>query len=72
MIGLDYSEIGNEKNFLHINPLYRKNKDSMNKIRSDYNGSIDFLESIDKDIPKGKLLICFKQLQQHTINFFQF
>lgn len=53
--GLDYSEIGNENNFLHINPQYcRPNKDQTNDVRPDYNGSIDFLESIDKDIPKGK------------------
>lgn len=53
-IGLNYSEIGNENNFLHINPQFvRSNKGETDKLRSDYNGSIDFLESIDKDIPKG-------------------
>ncbi|KAE9524057.1 hypothetical protein AGLY_015538 [Aphis glycines] len=51
--GLDYSEIGNEQNFLHINPQYCRPKGPTNDVRPDYNGSIDFLESIDKDIPKG-------------------
>jgi len=55
--GLDYSEIGNEKNFLHINPQYCRPKGPTNDVRPDYNGSIDFLESIDKDIPKGKFII---------------
>ncbi|CAI6355248.1 unnamed protein product [Macrosiphum euphorbiae] len=51
--GLDYSEIGNENNFLHINQQYCQPKGQKNDVRPDYNGSIDFLESIDKDIPKG-------------------
>lgn len=57
ILGLDYSEIGNEKNFLHINPQYCRPKNLTNDVRPDYNGSIDFLESIDKDIPKGKFII---------------
>lgn len=60
LIGLDYSEIGNENNFLHINLQYHLHKGIKHKVRSDYNGSIDFLESIKKDIPKGKLLISLK------------
>lgn len=60
LIGLDYSEIGNEQNFLHINPYYCSPKETKNKIRPNYNASIDFLESIDKDLPKGKLLITSK------------
>lgn len=55
LIGLDYSEIGNKQNFLHISPTYCTRNSIKNKQRSDYNGSIDFLESIDKDIPKGSL-----------------
>lgn len=56
-IGLDYSEIGNEQNFLHINPKYctPSIKSVKKNVRSDYNGSIDFLESIVNDIPKGIL-----------------
>jgi len=52
--GLDYSEIGNDQNLLHINPQYCLPVGLSNDVRPDYNGSIDFLESIDKDIPKGK------------------
>jgi len=53
--GLDYSEIGNEKNFLHISQQYCQSKGLKNDVRPDYNGSIDFLQSIDKDVPKGIL-----------------
>lgn len=56
LIGLDYSEIGDYKNFFHINPQYFNFKGTGDKVQSDYNGSIDFLKSIDNDIPKGKLL----------------
>lgn len=55
-LGLDHSEIGNENNFLHINQQYCQPKVLNNDVRPDYNGSIDFLQSIDKDIPKGTLL----------------
>lgn len=54
-IGLDYSEIGDNKNFLHINPQYFHFKGTEDKEKSDYNGSIDFLESIENDIPRGKV-----------------
>lgn len=57
---MDYSEIGNEQNFFHINLQYHPPKTTKKKLRSNYNGSIDFLESIDKDLPKGKILFKFK------------
>ncbi|KAL5236739.1 hypothetical protein ACI65C_004149 [Semiaphis heraclei] len=51
--GLDHSEIGNENNFLHLNQQYCQPKDLKHEVRSDYNASIDFLQSIVNDIPKG-------------------
>lgn len=57
LIGLDYSEIGDNKNFVHINPQYFNFKGTEDKVQNDYNGSIDFLESIENDIPKGNLIV---------------
>jgi len=54
-LGLSYSEIGNQANFLHISPRYDPTKGTRDRVRCDHNGSIDFLESIDKDLPTGKV-----------------
>lgn len=56
-IGLNYSEIGDYKNFHHINPQYFNDKRTWDEVQTDYNGSIDFLESIENDIPRGKQLL---------------
>jgi len=70
--GLDYSEIGNENNFLHLNRQYCQPKGQNNDVRPDYNGSIDFLQSIDKDIPKGILFAYYfqRKLLMNSFNFF--
>jgi len=69
--GLDYSEIGNENNFLHLNRQYCQPKGQNNDVRPDYNGSIDFLQSIDKDIPKGILFAYYfqRKLLMNSFNF---
>lgn len=53
--GLDHSEIGDLRNFQHLKEQFpsAKGSESKAKLRCDYNASIDFLESIENDIPKG-------------------
>ncbi|XP_050527834.1 radial spoke head protein 9 homolog [Daktulosphaira vitifoliae] len=54
--GLDYSEICDLRNFLHLKSTLsvpKSTNENNDKPRCDYNAAVDFLEPIDKDIPIG-------------------
>jgi len=70
--GLDYSEIGNENNFLHINQQYCQPKSLKSDVRPDYNASIDFLQSIVNDIPKGIYYWLITPKTKLLMNYFNF